>query len=1282
MLDTITPYYTIALLTRTFTVIKVSSFNVRGVNNDLKRVDVFEYLKKLGSNIYCLQDIHCGTQQINKFKNGWDGDMIIAHNTSNSRGVAILFNKNFEYNIIDTILDPRGNYVAIKLRMFETDISLISMYGPNIDDPAFYDKIGDILNDFDTPSIILCGDWNTVQNQNLDTKHYMRDNNVRARDRVNRLKEEYELVDPWRVNNPNKRQFTWFQRNPTKMARLDYFFISADIMARTDKTEIKPGYRSDHSIINLDLKINNQSRGKGFWKFNTSLLHDQEYSQLIKQVIRENIERYALPEQNLEIHDILFQVSDQLFFETLKMEIRTTTISYSSRKKRERDREEYDIKLRIEILSNKPQIEQEDLIQIHQLSEKLQGIRNNKIKGMLLRSKVQWVEEGEKPSKYFASLEKKNYINKLINKLDIGGKIIENEETVLLETSKFYKNLYSSQINHTEHSELSGQFLGNHLLKKLSEEQKQSCEGNITTIEIKNILKDMKHDKTPGIDGIPIEFYKFFWNDLGHFLVRSIQSAFATGELSITQKRGIITCIPKADKPRVFLKNWRPISLLTSDYKLITSVMAKRMKGILQDIIGSDQRGFLKDRYIEENTRLIYDLINYCKENKKEGLLLLIDFEKAFDSIEWVYIRKVLKKYNFGPDLIKWFNIVYKNSESCVINNGKYSTFFKLERGCRQGDPWSPYIFILIIEPLAQYIKHNVRITGLSFGNQEIKLGQYADDTFIVMDGSRRSILETMQTFKDFKKVSGLSINVDKTQVVKLGNLNNILQNCPILGVPYSGTFKLLGIHFSTNLDDMYELNFRNKIDSIKKLVRIYQGRNFSMVGRITLVKMYMLPKLIHILAVLPMPNSKDVKEISEVFSKFIWNDKKPKIKLSTIAQDYKAGGQKMIHLESFCKASKLAWVKKINHARDDNSWKILAQHIFKEKSIPIILEGSTQNVRQLAKQLRNKFWKDVLNNWAIYRDLRDKNNQDEVIQNTVIWASGFIKNENLLARKNYYMANGLKYLKDMLNFDTLNFKSIPVLQQQYNINMTFFDHLCLINSIPRRIKQAISRHRPPIVDCAFGMLVSDICNAPKVCRYAYTFLVQQLTQDINAKTKWENIIGHQLENKEWEHIFVLPNTTTLDATLRTFQYKIIHRVLPSNKLLHTYNIRAEPWCDDCNNTPETLEHLFHLCPHKLTLWYQVADWLAPNIDLYQYINTENILLGIYNGARYLENDIILLVKRFIYIKKCNNEPINLAGLKYFLKHHFNLEINSLCQRRRMRNIDKWDPIAALISQI
>ncbi len=192
------------------------------------------------------------------------GAMFIASGTSNSRGVAILMNNNFEYKILDTRIDPEGNYLAMKITMFQTDVSLITIYGPNTDKPEFFENIINIVEDFESASIIICGDWNTVQDQNLDTKYYVRENNKRAKYKIKNMKEQFELIDPWRQYNPDKKQYTWFQRNPMKMSRLDYFLISADILALTKNTIIKPGYRSDHSIIILQLKINEYDRGKGF----------------------------------------------------------------------------------------------------------------------------------------------------------------------------------------------------------------------------------------------------------------------------------------------------------------------------------------------------------------------------------------------------------------------------------------------------------------------------------------------------------------------------------------------------------------------------------------------------------------------------------------------------------------------------------------------------------------------------------------------------------------------------------------------------------------------------------------------------------------------------------------------------------------------------------------------------------------------------------------------------------------------------------------------------------
>ena len=124
------------------------------------------------------------------------------------------------------------------------------------------------------------------------------------------------------------------------------------------------------------------------------------------------------------------------------------------------------------------------------------------------------------------------------------------------------------------------------------------------------------------------------------------------------------------------MKNWRPISLLNTDYKIIAKCIALRLKRVLPSIIHSDQTGFLKGRYIGENIRLALDVIEYVNDNDLSGMMFLIDFEKAFDKLEWSFIFKTLKQFNFGDDLIKWVKVFYNNISSCVMNNGHASEFF------------------------------------------------------------------------------------------------------------------------------------------------------------------------------------------------------------------------------------------------------------------------------------------------------------------------------------------------------------------------------------------------------------------------------------------------------------------------------------------------------------------------------------------------------------------------------------------------------------------------------
>ena len=180
---------------------------------------------------------------------------------------------------------------------------------------------------------------------------------------------------------------------------------------------------------------------------------------------------------------------------------------------------------------------------------------------------------------------------------------------------------------------------------------------------------------------------------------------------------GIISIIPKGEKDKRYLNNWRPLCLLNSLYKMISGAIAERIKPALDTIIHSDQKGFVTGRYIGEVIRTTFDTMQYAKDNDKSGLLLTVDFEKAYDCISFKFIKKCLKYLNFGSDLIKWVEILLHNFQAVVNHCGNVSSRFNIARGCRQGDPIASYLFIICIEILAHRLRNDQSVKGFQVGN-------------------------------------------------------------------------------------------------------------------------------------------------------------------------------------------------------------------------------------------------------------------------------------------------------------------------------------------------------------------------------------------------------------------------------------------------------------------------------------------------------------------------------------------------------------------------------------
>ena len=448
----------------------------------------------------------------------------------------------------------------------------------------------------------------------------------------------------------------------------------------------------------------------------------------------------------------------------------------------------------------------------------------------------------------------------------------------------------------------------------LDKKSSLELEGRISKEEALLALKNMKNNKTPGSDGFTAEFYKFFWCDIAVYLVRSINYGFDVGELSLTQKQGIISILPKGDKPREYLKNWRPISLLNVSYKIASSCIANRIKKVLDYLIHDNQKGFLQGRFIGENTRVIYDVIHSTFEKHIPGILLLIDFEKAFDSISWRFMYKALEFFNFGTDLIKWVSVLYKDAKLCVLQNGIFSSFFSIGRGCRQGDPVSPYLFNLCVEIMGLMIRQNKNIKGIRIEKETICLLQYADDTVLFLDGSEKSLKSALDLLFQFSKFSGLKPNINKTKAIwigsKCGSSDTLCDDTDLNWT--TQPFTILGITYTANLQDMEQINFDKKLESIEKEILQWSKRQISVLGKITVIKSILLSKLTHLLSVLPKPSIQWLKKLEQLLFKFIWNKKPDKISRKTLQLDLEHGGFRMTNLEIFIKSLKLTWLRRM----------------------------------------------------------------------------------------------------------------------------------------------------------------------------------------------------------------------------------------------------------------------------------------------------------------------------------------------------------------------------------
>lgn len=306
-------------------------------------------------------------------------------------------------------------------------------------------------------------------------------------------------------------------------------------------------------------------------------------------------------------------------------------------------------------------------------------------------------------------------------------------------------------------------------------------EGEFTEEEISHVIMTCEGNKAPGPDGFNLAFFKKCWNivksDVVNFMCEFHRNACFVGGINSS----FIALIPKSDSPSS-LNDYRPISLIGSLYKILAKVLSNRLKLVMPRIIGEVQSAFVGGQNILDGVLIANEIVDVWRKSKSKGLILKLDFKKAFDSVNWAFLFSMLSNFGFGNKWIKWIKACVSSAKISVLVNGSPTPEFHPQRGLRQGDPLSPFLFNIVAEAL-NILLSKAKELGLLKGAQVGSSGfsishlQFADDTILFCEANWREVVNIKRILRCFELLSGLKINYHKSVISGVGVKEGMLHN-------------------------------------------------------------------------------------------------------------------------------------------------------------------------------------------------------------------------------------------------------------------------------------------------------------------------------------------------------------------------------------------------------------------------------------------------------------------------------------------------------------------------
>nr|GEY02190.1 RNA-directed DNA polymerase, eukaryota [Tanacetum cinerariifolium] len=452
---------------------------------------------------------------------------------------------------------------------------------------------------------------------------------------------------------------------------------------------------------------------------------------------------------------------------------------------------------------------------------------------MAQKAKIHWSIEGYENSKYFHGI-----INRKRSQLAIRGVLVEGD---WIDEPSIMKNEFLSHFDErfssppTQRITLDAQFPN-----QISFEQHQDLERSVMYDEIKCAVWDCGSNKSPGPDGFTFDFYHRYWKLIDQYVVNAVSEYFSSGIFPLGCNSSFIAHISKMQDAKV-IKDFRPISLIGSFYKIIAKILANRLRLVISDLISDVQSAFVANRQILDGPFIINELISWCKYKKTKAMIFTVDFEKAFDSVRWDYLDDILNKFGFGAKWRNWIHGCLNSVMRSILVNGSPTPEFKFHKGVKQGGPLSLFLFILLMESLHLSFK-NILNAGLYKGiqvDESLTLSHlfYADDAVFIGKWDKSNINVIISVLNCFFLASGLKINLHKSKLMGI----NIPQEdvfmaansigCTTLTVPFNYHGVKVGVSSSRSC------SWEDVLSKITARLSKWKLKTLSIGGRLTLLK-------------------------------------------------------------------------------------------------------------------------------------------------------------------------------------------------------------------------------------------------------------------------------------------------------------------------------------------------------------------------------------------------------------------------------------------------------------